>query len=85
MKPVLMSTFMVGTSLMGQGNQPNQGGEVQLALLQTQPRSLDMSAGPNTLHVEPKAQSGLALRGAWAWPLVCGCLTGLPVPDQGQP
>ena len=43
--------------------------EGQLALVQTQLRSLDVASGPTTLHVAPRTQSGLALRGAWVWPL----------------
>lgn len=43
--------------------------EGQLAFVQTQLRSLDVSAGSTTLQVEPKAHSGLALRGAYVWPL----------------
>lgn len=69
MKPFLMPALVVATSLMGQANQPSQGGEGQLAVAQSQLRSLDVSAGTTTLHVEPKSQMGLALRGAWVWAL----------------
>ncbi len=60
-------SFLAVCSSSGRAQLPAFEG--QLAYVQTQLRSLDVSAGPTTLHMDPKTQSGLALRGAWAWPL----------------
>ncbi len=65
------ATFMILPLLLSAATLPAQSPvfEGQLDFVQTQLRSMEVSAGATSLHVEPKAQSGLALRGAWAWPL----------------
>ncbi len=61
-----MVCIVFGTTLLRAQSPLFEG---QLAFVQTQLRSQAVAAGPTTLQVDPKAQSGLAFRGACVWPL----------------